>query len=120
MVKQVEMLEHHPDTGVGPCFRKIAGRAQAAANLLFITDVFTVDGYLPPVQRFQVVNQAQQRALARTARAHQDHDFTALDHQVDASKYLLLRIGLLHVVADDEGIVGNRRRGAGGSNGIDP
>src|SRR5712692_4882490 len=79
---------------------RASGRPEPAGHPL-VPDMLAVDGDLAPIDRFQVVYEAQQRALARSARPHDDDNLAAVHRQVDALQNLPLAIGFLHIAADD-------------------
>jgi hypothetical protein len=61
-----------------------------------------VDGDFAPVERFEVVDHAQQRAFAGAAWSHDRDHFAAADRQIDALQHLPIAVGLLDVMADDD------------------
>jgi hypothetical protein len=61
-----------------------------------------VDSDFSPIERFEMVDHAQQRAFDGAARPH-DHDHLATaDRHIDALQDLPIAIGLLDVTADDD------------------
>ncbi len=51
-----------------------------------------------------MIDEAQQRALARAARTHDHDDFALSDFKVDAAQHFARAVGLVHVAEDDEGV----------------
>ena len=68
----------------GAGMRQIANGPQRAIHPL-VANVLAVDEDLTFVHCFEVVDQAQERALAGTARPQMVDDLTAPDGQVDAA-----------------------------------
>src|ERR1700675_4593450 len=82
VLEQIELLEDHADAGARPLPRDVARRPQYAVDPL-VADVLAADGDLPPIERLEMRDQPQQRALPRAARPHQGHDLAPLHRQVD-------------------------------------
>ncbi len=104
------MLEHHADAGLCPGPGEIARRAQMLA-MLVVADVLAFDEDLPPVELLQMVDQAQECALARPARADDGDNLAAVHRQVDAAEHLARPVAFPDVAANHVGF--RRRRSCG-------
>src|SRR6266851_8398323 len=127
--EEVEALEHHPDLRALPAHLVVGKLVQPVAALR-VTDQLAVYVEAAGVDLLQVVDAAQERALARTRRADDAHDLLGLDDEVDAAQHLEAAEALVHSLRRDHGLHGpvtgtgtryvNRRRrkrwnGVGGS-----
>src|SRR2546426_11696646 len=63
VLEQVELLEHHPDAGPRPLAGDVTRRSKRAVDAL-VAHVLAPDADLPAIQRLQVGDEPQQRALA--------------------------------------------------------
>lgn len=77
------MLEHHADPGPLPGDRGVSQLVQAA-TVVAVADQLAVELHEPGVRAFQVVEAAQQGALAGAGRAEQDHHLAGGHVEVDA------------------------------------
>ena len=76
------------------------GRSDAVDPL--VAHVLAAHGDLPPIERLEVRDQPQQRALSRAARPHQRHHLAPLHRQVDALQDAAVAVRLVHARARDE------------------
>ncbi len=82
MTEQVELLEHHADADAGAFFGDGARRQRLA--VVAKTEAAAADLDDAGIPAFEMVDAAQQRALARTARTEQRHDLADAHRQIDA------------------------------------
>ncbi|MNP26511.1 hypothetical protein D3C76_1193700 [compost metagenome] len=87
--KQVEVLEHHAHLlthGIDVLFER--------ATFQWSIDLLALQPDLAVVEHFQVIDRAQERAFARSARADDGDDLSARDGKIDALEYFKCSIGL--------------------------
>ena len=101
MLEEVELLEDHPDAGLGPLGRDVPQRTQDPIDPC-VADVAPVDRNLTTVQCLQVRDEPQQGALPRPARPHDRDHLTAIHREIDAAEHLTVAIGLPDVTTHDE------------------
>jgi hypothetical protein len=90
---------------------------------LAIADEVPIDGQFAAVDLLQVVDAAQECALARSRRSDEAQDLAPTDGQVDALQYLEAPVGLVDLAGLDHGDgwrprIGGRRRDV--SHGVPP
>ena len=93
MAEQVELLEHHANADDGAFLGQRPRRQRLA--VLAKTHAAATDLDDAGVPAFEVVDAAEQRALARSAGAEQRHDFAEPDGQVDTGQHGLSGVGLV-------------------------
>ena len=92
--KQVELLEHHAD--LGPHVVDVGA---------LVLQMHAVDVDAAAGGHFEVVDAAQNRALARPARADDNHDFAALDVEIDAFNGLYAAEVFVQSVNDNNAVI---------------
>ncbi len=110
MAEQVELLEHHADADAGALVGERARRQRLA--VLAKAHAAAADLDDAGVPAFEMVDAAQQRALARAAGAEQRDDFADPHGEIDAGEHRLLGVGLVQSVDLDRDIVARQRRRA--------
>jgi hypothetical protein len=97
MVKQVEILEDHPD---------------ALADFIDVdmrgSDLLLFQPDAPLIRSGEQVDAAQQRALAGAAWPDDDHNFFFLHFQRDALDNLVVRVSLVQVFNAEECLIAHR------------
>ncbi len=99
--EEVEVLKDDADLGAALEHLLLAQLVEFAAALL-VADQLPVDGHRAGVDRLEVVDGAQQRRLARTARAEDRDDLAGRDREVDAAQHLDAAVALVHAADLDE------------------
>ena len=87
MGEQVEALRHHADARAHAADRRF-GILHPPAVLDVRKDRRTVEQDRALVDLLEVVDHPQQRALARAARADDDHDLSAFDLEIDVPQHM--------------------------------
>ena len=85
MGKQVESLEHHPDLGALPAYLSIGQLVDLVAALP-VTDQLAVDGQPAGVDLLEMVDAAEEGALAGPGRPDDAEDLSWRDAQVDSRR----------------------------------
>ena len=101
VLEQIELLKHHADAGPGSLPRDVTRRSEHAVDPR-VADMSPVHGDLTAIERLEVIDEAQQRALPRAARTHDRHDFAAIHGEVQAAEHVAVAIRLPDVGADHE------------------
>ena len=102
MREEVEALEDHADIATLRGNRLVTEPVQHAA-LVGIPHEVAVDPDPPAVDRFELVDAAQEGRLARSGRAEQTDDLALVDVHVDALEHVVAMEGLHDIDGVDQG-----------------
>jgi hypothetical protein len=101
--EQIELLEHHADAHACPLIGDRAGRQQLA--VVAKTEAAAADTHRASVPAFEMIDAAEQRALAGAAGPEQRDDLADAHRKIEAAKHLLRAVALGEVLGLDRDVV---------------